>query len=376
MSNEVFSGANGQITLEQGALTISRKGALGFLSQGLKGDKRIPYTSITAVQFKNAGSMTNGYIQFSMLGGVEARRGLFDATKDENTVMFTSKQESEFLALRRYVEERIENRGFAGGAAQPTSYAADLERLGGLLEKNLITREEFDAEKARLMGNGRTPTPTIGVGARTPVDTPRPGPAEEHEMTVLLAIGIFFIPGIFAWFTLRRGYSTLSRVVTFVWLGFVALIWITAMGSVHSDEVAQAPTRPSFVEETRPAPAPVQAETAPPAAKPAAAPVQTALEVQAAALAQAYSDNEPAAKQTYGGKTLRVTGRVTGVTLDFMDNPVIQMEGVNPFLHVQASFTKAYSARLSSVSKGSVVTVTCNKVTEVISAPMLDDCTI
>ncbi|MEN9911688.1 MAG: hypothetical protein RI956_132 [Pseudomonadota bacterium] len=34
----------------------------------------------------------------------------------------------------------------------------------------------------------------------------------------MLGIGIFFIPVIFSWFTLRKGYSTLAKILSFVWL--------------------------------------------------------------------------------------------------------------------------------------------------------------
>ncbi len=39
-----------------------------------------------------------------------------------------------------------------------------------------------------------------------------------RKVSILLGIGIFFIPLIFAWFTLRKGHSTLARVLSFVWL--------------------------------------------------------------------------------------------------------------------------------------------------------------
>ena len=34
-----------------------------------------------------------------------------------------------------------------------------------------------------------------------------------------LAIGILIMPYIFAWFTLRKGHSVLSRIVSFLWMG-------------------------------------------------------------------------------------------------------------------------------------------------------------
>jgi len=99
---DFFKGHNGQVSLSADSLTISRQGFLGFISQGLKGDKRIPYSSITAVQFKKAGWLTNGYIQFSMLGGIESRGGIRKATRDENSIMFRSSQNKDFARLRSH----------------------------------------------------------------------------------------------------------------------------------------------------------------------------------------------------------------------------------------------------------------------------------
>ena len=45
----------------------------------------------------------------------------------------------------------------------------------------------------------------------------------QGRMTFLLGVGIFFMPYIFAWFTLRDGYSVISRVMSFVWLLIVVI---------------------------------------------------------------------------------------------------------------------------------------------------------
>lgn len=45
----------------------------------------------------------------------------------------------------------------------------------------------------------------------------------QGRMTFLLCVGIFFMPYIFAWFTLRDGYTVTSRVVSFVWLLIVVV---------------------------------------------------------------------------------------------------------------------------------------------------------
>ena len=64
-----------------------------------------------SVQFKPAGPVVNGFIQFSLGGGNE-RRSAFgqqsaEAGKDENSVVFRKKQQPGFEELRAAVETAI-----------------------------------------------------------------------------------------------------------------------------------------------------------------------------------------------------------------------------------------------------------------------------
>ena len=56
-------GHNGTVSCDGVWVTISRRGTLARLTVG-KGVKRIPVASIQAVQWKPAGVMVNGYIEF------------------------------------------------------------------------------------------------------------------------------------------------------------------------------------------------------------------------------------------------------------------------------------------------------------------------
>ncbi len=47
--------------------------------------------------------------------------------------------------------------------------------------------------------------------------------APYRRVSFLLGMGIFFMPYIFAWFTLRQGYSRQARIVSFFWM-FMFLI--------------------------------------------------------------------------------------------------------------------------------------------------------
>ena len=148
-SDMVVKGVNGQIQLSGRRITISRKGMMGFMSQGLKGDKEILISQISAIQFKKAG-ITNGYIQFTLIGGRESNSGLFGSTKDENSVVFKRKQHAGFDLLRARISSIMDS---AGQSPQQTSSGvSEIETLASLMERGLITSAEFEAKKQQLLG--------------------------------------------------------------------------------------------------------------------------------------------------------------------------------------------------------------------------------
>lgn len=101
-------GKNGKIRLTQKRVIISREGFWGFVSQGMAGDKEIPIRNITAVQFKPAGNTLVGYLQFTVLGGVEKQGGVFKAVDDENTVAFFKHQQPNFEEIKKYVDSILD----------------------------------------------------------------------------------------------------------------------------------------------------------------------------------------------------------------------------------------------------------------------------
>lgn len=48
----------------------------------------------------------------------------------------------------------------------------------------------------------------------------------ERKVSILLGIGIFLMPYIFAWFTLRKGYSRFARFISFGWTIFLVFVSI------------------------------------------------------------------------------------------------------------------------------------------------------
>lgn len=140
-------GVNGRLELVGDKIRIIRKGAMSFITQGLKGNKDIQIKQISSIQFKAAGMLTDGYIQFGFLGGRESKGSWFAAITDENTITFNKKQQIKFEEIKSEVEKMI---------SQPMqdkpSELDDLEKLAELRNKGIITEEEFNAKKKQILG--------------------------------------------------------------------------------------------------------------------------------------------------------------------------------------------------------------------------------
>ena len=150
-------GHNGQIQFDGQTVTITRKGILGRLSVG-KGEKRFHISQISSVQWKPAGPFVNGFIAFSAAGGNE-RRSKFgsqtsSAAHDENSVIFTTKQKTAFEELRAAVEAAIAaHHGRGPAAPAPAASTADeLGKLATLRDQGVISDDEFQRQKQRLLG--------------------------------------------------------------------------------------------------------------------------------------------------------------------------------------------------------------------------------
>jgi hypothetical protein len=66
-------------------------------------------------------------------------------------VVFTRREQSVFEELRRLIEAAMVQRS-GPTSAGPSSVADELAKLAGLVEQGLLSRQEFDVQKARLLG--------------------------------------------------------------------------------------------------------------------------------------------------------------------------------------------------------------------------------
>src|SRR5690554_2940263 len=103
-------GVNGQVAFDGKTVTIRRDGAIARASFG-KGEKRIPLSSITAIQWVPPKTLTRGFVAFTIPGGNEglAAKGsrTVQAAKDENAVLVSRGQRAEFEQLVEAIDQAI-----------------------------------------------------------------------------------------------------------------------------------------------------------------------------------------------------------------------------------------------------------------------------
>jgi hypothetical protein len=149
-------GKAGQLQFDGQYVTITRKGMLARSIVG-KGEKRLHIGQISAVQWKPAGFTANGFIQFTIPGGNEIKSRFGNqsqaALHDENSVVFGRSQQPEFERIRAAIEQAIAARHAPQQQAPAAASVADeLTKLGALLQQGLITQQDFDTAKRRLLG--------------------------------------------------------------------------------------------------------------------------------------------------------------------------------------------------------------------------------
>jgi hypothetical protein len=158
-------------------------------------------------------------------------------------------------------------------------------------------------------------------------------------LSTRLKIGIFFIPVIFAWFTLRKGVSTSAKIISFVWM----LIFLGAGGATQSDNPAKqsrSSSSSSSISSTS-----------------SAKPVEVQ-KVSATSLFREYEKNEISADNKYKGKYVEVSGRIDDIGKDILDDMYITLKG-SDFFGVQVYFNEDDSNVVANLSKNSNIKVVC-----------------
>jgi hypothetical protein len=160
-----FKGQNGKIMVFDDHIAISRETFGGFVSQGgYSGDRIFFYKDITAVEYKKPTFIANGYFKIVVAGAKEtnAKVGLFgsslDSMKDQNTVVlraFSSKVGAETDRIYQIIFDKLAEakKDLTNTSTNSTSKMDELKKLGELKVAGILTEEEFQREKEKLLNS-------------------------------------------------------------------------------------------------------------------------------------------------------------------------------------------------------------------------------
>jgi hypothetical protein len=151
-----MKGVAGMLGVLDEKITITPQGVLGFMTKGLKGTKTIPIRSITAIEFREAGAVVSGYLQFTIPGGNESRGGVHAAATDENTFMFAGKWNNSLaIEIKEFIEGKMREFHVPRSTqSNPVASLSDeLQKLASLRDSGILSDQEFQSAKRRLIAD-------------------------------------------------------------------------------------------------------------------------------------------------------------------------------------------------------------------------------
>jgi hypothetical protein len=121
----------------------------GVLYYGFLGTKRVPVANITTINWKEPGSWTVGFLELNILGEAPPSSMASPNVQNQNRLSFEKSEHAQFAELRDWIQSKM---GKGSNASQTgVSVAEELTKLAALMEQGLLTQEEFDTQKAKLL---------------------------------------------------------------------------------------------------------------------------------------------------------------------------------------------------------------------------------
>ncbi len=157
-----LKGQNGLIILHDTYLEISRKTVGGFLTQGgASGNRRFYLKDISGIEYKKPSLWSNGYIKVLVHGtkDVNAKVGILGSSEqsmqDQNTVVlstFSKKKINDADDMHKQIM-KLFSKAKSATTGESSSRMDELSKLAELHKSGILTEEEFQREKAKLLNS-------------------------------------------------------------------------------------------------------------------------------------------------------------------------------------------------------------------------------
>jgi hypothetical protein len=146
------TGLNARISLFKDVVRLQRTGLRSVLSGDSRIEKDILISQIVSIHFKKATLLSNGYIEFILMPYHQRKDTEAEDDTEDVILAFRPGQQKAFEAFREMLEAKMTSGGVARASTPATSDLDQLEKLASLLQKGIITEEEFNRKKRQLLG--------------------------------------------------------------------------------------------------------------------------------------------------------------------------------------------------------------------------------
>jgi len=151
MPEQLIHGLNGQAEVTQNGVVIHRRDLRFNIHYRNVGAVILPYDALHSVRFKPCGWFMPGYIRF--ISNADSFNNIrHNVNNDRSTIMFVKAQEPSFEKVRDEVERHIQRVNLSPQQGRTMGVADELQKLSRLVEKGLLTQEEYARQKERLLG--------------------------------------------------------------------------------------------------------------------------------------------------------------------------------------------------------------------------------
>ncbi len=145
-----LSYSSDELELTESSVIIRKRGIANAMASGINGDRAIAIESLTAIQLKLGGLMP-GYILFAYAGSKPFRGGLIEATQDPDAFVFNKSNNKDIEAFKAELDRRMNAARTPRATAQQLSVADELGKLAKLKADGILSTEEFETAKKKLL---------------------------------------------------------------------------------------------------------------------------------------------------------------------------------------------------------------------------------
>jgi hypothetical protein len=144
---------NSELELADDNIIIRRSGVAHAMAAGLTGERMIPISTLTAIQLKLGVWWSPGFILFSYAGSKPFMGGIIEATQDPDAFIFQKELNDDVSAFKAKVEKILrDSKQQTRSTPNPSGTLTDeLGKLAELKQQGVLSQEEFDAAKKKLL---------------------------------------------------------------------------------------------------------------------------------------------------------------------------------------------------------------------------------